>query len=518
MSIGQAQRGYRNCTTPRLRGPRALFAVMAAMLLMVTAGCGGSSASSSSSVDSRPIRIGQTSIATSLDPYKSSWALTADGVSEYVFMLDPQGKETSRFVDNVTQVDDLDWTMTVKSGPMFSDGTPVDADALAACLNSIQHKTALSNASAGVITFTADGNTLKAHTQRTTKVLTSVLGEWTNVVFKTDSAGNYIYTGPYTVQSFTSGTELDLKPNPHYLDAAKRTAVEVKTFADADAMKLAIQSKSLDMAFTVTPAVADQLKQTKGLQVKSIDAGYQYFGRFNLKSGPLTDQTIRQAIDLGVNRNDYIQALQGGRIATGAFVHYYSFAGTEQLDTDTAKANALLDQDGWVKGSDGIREKNGTKLDLRLVTYASRPDLSLMMQVIVSQLKSLGIDAQTSIADNITATMQSGNYDLALWAQHTAPTGDPSFFLNQFFRTGAANNLTGYSSPITDGLLDQLDSTSPGSARDAVAIKIQHQLHDDEAMLYLVDPQWHIGLTNRLASYTPYCGDYYVVNPQLTVG
>jgi oligopeptide-binding protein OppA len=149
------------------------------------------------------------------------------------------------------------------------------------------------------------------------------------------------------------------------------------------------------------------------------------------------------------------------------------------------------------------------------VTYAMRPDLSIIMQIMVSQLKELGIAATTSVVDDIQGAVKEGNYDLALWAQHTAPTGNPSFFLNQFFRSGAASNLNGYSSPTTDEMLDRLAALPAGADRDTLAVEVQHQLRTDEAVLYLVDPQWHIGVTDRLASYQPYCGDYYVVDAKL---
>ena len=56
----------------------------------------------------------------------------------------------------------------------------------------------------------------------------------------------------------------------------------------------------------------------------------------------------------------------------------------------------------------------------------------------------------------------SGDFDLLLWAVHTLPAGDPGFFLNGFFRTGAGNNYTGFSSPEVDRLLDRLAGIGTG--------------------------------------------------------
>lgn len=478
-------------------------------------GCGSSPQSPSAPTGAAPITIGQTSVPKTEDPLKASWILTAVGVAEYPYMLNADGTQTSRFIESATQDDDLTWTLRVKKGAQFSDGTDVDGKAIADSLNAIQHGNPQSNASAGVITFVSEGDTIKATTERKTRVLPSILGEFSNVIFKSDGKGGYLYTGPYQVTKLDAGNSIDLAPNPHYPDADRRGQVTVKAFPDADAMKLALQSGALDMAFTVTPTVAEQLSGTDQITVKTIDAGYQYFARPNLKKGPLADADVRRALDAGLDREAYVKALKGGSVANGLFAHYYSFAGHEKISTDTAAAKELLDKAGWVVGSDGIRIKNGEKLTLSLITYASRPDLSIIMQIMVSQLSDLGISATTSVVDDIRAAMTAGDYDIAMYAQHTAPTGEPSFFLNQFFRTGGANNMNGYSSTVTDGLLDELGDLAPGEARDAKAVEIQHQIHQDNAAFLLVDPQWHIAVSKRLADYKPYCGDYYVVNPQL---
>ncbi len=495
---------------------RALTALIAALTgLAILAGCGGSGGTTDASSTDAPIVIGQTSMTDSLDVFKKSWDLTSHGVAESVFMVDEQGERNSRYVEEITQISPLEWTMKVKPGAKFSDGTDVDAEALATGLNEIQQKNALSNASAGVITFTADGDTITAVTERETTVLDAILGEWTNVVFKTGPDGNYIYSGPYQVVSLTAGDSLQLEPNPYYPDADKRSNVTIRLFQDVDAMKLALQSKSIDMAFTITPTVAEQLAGTDGIEVKSIDAGYQYFARPNLVEGPLADPAVRQAIDLALDRNDYVTALKGGRVGTGTFAQYFSFAGNEELVVDKQQAAELLDEAGWVMGPDGVRVKDGQPLSVRIITYPSRPDLGIIMQIMVSQLNELGISATTSVVDSIVDGMKTGNYDIAMYAQHTAPTGDPGFFLNQFFRTGGANNINGYSSATTDELLDQLGELAPGAERDQLAVQIQHQIHVDQAVFILVDPQWHIGVSDRLAGYQPYGGDYYIVNPQL---
>ena len=51
--------------------------------------------------------------------------------------------------------------------------------------------------------------------------------------------------------------------------------------------------------------------------------------------------------------------------------------------------------------------------------------------------------------------------------------------------------------------------------RNELAKEIQEQVYKDLPVIYLVDPQWHIAVSDKLKDYEPYCGDYYVVNDQL---
>ena len=200
------------------------------------------------------------------------------------------------------------------------------------------------------------------------------------------------------VSKFISGTELEMEANPYYPNAENRTNLVIKALKDVSAMKLAMESGEIDMAFTVTAQVAEMLKK-ENITIKSIDAGYQYFAPINL-DGVLSDKIIREAINIGIDRNEYLSILKGGTLPTGLFAHYYIFNGNNKLIYNKDKAMELLDKDGW-KLDNGLRYKNGEALKIKLITYASRPDLSIIMQVMTSQLSELGIECETSIVESI---------------------------------------------------------------------------------------------------------------------
>lgn len=493
---------------------RSLLLLMLLSFVLLLAGCGDSDDQKS---DDKMI-VGLTGVVDKIDPTNSGdpWALTSYGISETVFMQNEDGELVSHIVDEVEQKSDNLWEMTLKDGVKFSNGDKVDAKALSDCMNEIMQKNKMATASAGVMKFTPkDDNKVEIQTERKTTVMKSVLAEWTNVIYK-KAGDDYVFTGPYMVSKLNPGSELELSPNKYYdKKADKRPELTLKAFKDGNTMKQAFESGEIDMAFTVTPEAAKELKADDKI-VKNINAGYQYFAITNYKNGPTSSKNFRMALDKALDREAMLKALNGGRVATGFFAKYYDFAGNIKLSTDLEKAKELLKTDGYTD-SDGDKylDKDGKPLTLTLVTYPSRPDLQIIMQQTVSQLDKLGIKTTTKLVDNIDEYLANGEYDLAFYAQHTAPTGEPAYALNQFFRTGEGKNTMGYSNPDVDNALDQMANLPAGEERDAIAKEVQKKVYDDLPVLYMVDPKWNIAVSEKLKGYEPYCGDYYVINAKL---
>jgi len=98
-----------------------------------------------------------------------------------------------------------------------------------------------------------------------------------------------------------------------------------------------------------------------------------------------------------------------------------------------------LDEAGWVKASSGIREKDGVPLTVNMVAYPQRPSLVTVQPVIKRTFEALGITVNAKVTssenwDELDAIIETKDFDLLLWAQHTLPAGDPQFFINHFFR------------------------------------------------------------------------------------
>lgn len=465
-----------------------------------------------------PLRVGASFITSGLDPAKGSngWALASHGIGENLFSVDRNGVLSPELAESAERVDELTWLVKLKPDRRFSDGAAVSADTVGAALANTMANNKAALATGGTLRFeTVDPLTLKVTTEKPVALIQALFAEWPLVVYHLRDDGTSTFSGPYAVKNFRPDAEIELEPNPYFAGADKRSPVTYRKFADGQALVLAFEAGELDLAFGLPSEVMARLKSNPDLTVRDFTVGYQYLAYLNTRSPMLSDARVRRAIDKAIDRNQLVVAINGGLPATGAYAPYFPFAGKEARTTDVAQATALLDEASWKAGPDGMRSKNGVELRVAVLAYPQRPDLVTMLPVVRSQLMALGIAVDTKIVDNANEVGASGDFDVFLWAQHTAPSGDPAFFLNSTFRTGAGLNFTGYADPAFDTILDGFASESDPAKRAAIAAAAQAKLFEDAPVSFLVSPMWNVGLSGRLSGYEPWGSDYHVLRADI---
>nr|WP_250812147.1 ABC transporter substrate-binding protein [Neorhizobium tomejilense] len=465
-----------------------------------------------------PLRVGATYITSGTDPAKGSngWALVSHGVGENLFTVDRDGKLVPELAAKAERIADLTWTVTLKPDRRFSDGTPVTARALAAGFDTTFAINKATLATGGKLTFEAvDDLTLKVTTEKPVPFIQALFAEWPLIAYKPAEAGNAVFSGPYRISAFKTDASITLEPNVHFAGADERSPVNFRKFGDAQTLTLALEAGELDMAFGLPSEVVIRLKTNPDLTIKSFPVGYQYLAFFNTARPLMADVKVRRAIDLAFDRRELAAAINGGEPATGAYAAYFPFAGRQARPTDLARAGALLDEAGWARGSGGMREKDGMPLRLLVITYPQRPDLVTMLPVVKAELVKIGIAVDTQVVENIQQVASAGDFDIALWAQHTAPSGDAAFFLNSMLRSGASLNYAKYASPDFDAILDRFASEGDPAKRVAIALDAQQKIFADAPASFLVSPVWYVGLSKRLKNYEPWGSDYHVLRADI---
>ena len=226
-------------------------------------------------------------------------------------------------------------------------------------------------------------------------------GAATPAVFN-DGWGEYKdawFSGPFKVTNWdkTSGT-VTMEPNDKWWGAKPLLTKLTWKNITSDALASAFANQELD--YYDIGADPDGYAQAKNAQNSTVRVAagpnFRHF-TFNSKSPVLSDQAVRQAIAMGINRTVIAQSdlagLPGDKVPLNNNLYvanqpgYVDQAKVTGIDYNPEKAGQMLDAAGWTMNtSTGYREKDGTQLD---VTYAQLTG--------VSASENEGLQAQKSL-------------------------------------------------------------------------------------------------------------------------
>ncbi|MBX9907934.1 MAG: peptide ABC transporter substrate-binding protein [Beijerinckiaceae bacterium] len=270
-------------------------------------------------------------------------------------------------------------------------------------------------------------------------------------------------TGPYKLVDFKPGDIVIGERNPDYHVANQPhfDTIEIKGGGDAvSAARAVLQTGEFDYAWNmqVEDEVLKRMETGGRGKVLSVPSGNIEFIILNTtdpwteiegershaksKHPTLSDPKVREAINLLIDRDSVQKFIYGrGGTATANFVNapaqYRSPNMKYEFNID--KANKILDDAGYKRGSDGIREKDGKKLKYVFQTSINAPRQKT--QAIIKQAcQRAGIDIEIK---SVTATVFFSSdfanpdtytklyVDMEMYTT-TMTQPDPERFLNQF--------------------------------------------------------------------------------------
>ncbi|MFJ5370586.1 peptide ABC transporter substrate-binding protein [Bosea sp. CER48] len=318
-------------------------------------------------------------------------------------------------------------------------------------------------------------------------------------------------TGPYKFADFKPGdiltgtinTEYHVANRPHF------DTFEIKGGGDAvSAARAVLQTGEYDYAWDtlVEDEVLKRMETGGRGKISAAAAGDIEFITLNTtdpwtevdgerssvktKHPTLSDPAVRQAINLLIDR-DSIQKFIYGRAgsATASFVNEPKQFKSPKLKYEFSieKANKILDDAGWKKGSDGIREKDGKKLKYVYQTSINAPRQKV--QAIIKQAcQRAGIDLELkSVTASVFFSSDVANpdtytklyVDMEMYTT-TQPQPDPERFLNQFVSWEVANkenkwlgrNVSRYTDPAADEAYKAAQKELDPAKRAELLIKV----------------------------------------------
>ncbi|MEM7376952.1 MAG: peptide ABC transporter substrate-binding protein, partial [Pseudomonadota bacterium] len=216
-------------------------------------------------------------------------------------------------------------------------------------------------------------------------------------------------TGPFRVTEFRANDVISMEANPHYRDPDK-PAFATLTFKGggdaASAARAVLETGEFDYAWNlqIDPSILSEMASAgKGTVVSAFGTGVERMmvnltnpspdlgdKRSTVDGGPhpfLTDATVRRALSLAIDRETLAAVGYGdaGKATCNVLpapAIYASTANDECLVQNIDLANQLLDEAGWMPGSDGVREMDGARLSIlyQTSTNAVRQDTQALVK------------------------------------------------------------------------------------------------------------------------------------------
>jgi len=287
-------------------------------------------------------------------------------------------------------------------------------------------------------------------------------------------------SGPYTIDSWSSGQSLTLKANPKWWGTPPKTGTIVLRYIAGNQMAQALQnSEAQIMDPQPQTDIVNQLKGM-GSQV-NFTTGEQFSWEhvdFNFK-GEFKDKTLREAFAKCIPRQQIIDNLIKPQNPNAKILQsrwQYSFqpgyaelaqtGGQKYDNVDIAGAKQLL-------GGKTVTVKLGWRKDPQAVNKR-RVDTIALIQASCKQ-------AGFNVVDSGTPTFFSkewpaGQWDVSLFAWQGSPlvSGNAGIY-----NTGGGQNPQGYSNPQVDKLINQLFQTTSQTAQLPLEKQIETILWSD---------------------------------------
>lgn len=330
--------------------------------------------------------------------------------------------------------------------------------------------------------------------------------------------------GQYKLVKTVAGQEVDLVANDNYhLGRPNIANIIYKVTSEETRMQM-LQTGEIDMDMvTVNQDNVQSLKDAGFIDLHIFPTnGYGYIG-FNFKNPKFQDQKVRQALAYGLNRKEIVDAVYAGGFADVINVPqskvswaYYKGDNTYEFNKD--KAIELLEEAGWKVGSDGIREKEGVKLEIKFTASTPNAVNDALIPVAQANYKEIGVkfEAEQMDFNAVREKVTNGTAEMFFMAWGLTPSPDST----GIFGTNGAQNKTAYSNTKVDELLAKGLKETNTEKRKEIYKELYKVINEDLPYIFLYQRRDMWAVNSRVKGFddqiTPY-KDFYQSLYKLTL-
>lgn len=457
---------------------QALSAAVAALALVLTA-CSSAPPEESGDEGSGSTRtdavVATTGEIRTLDPTALSTAFTSGGdrasaIYGSLMKYDEEGGVVPAMAQSLESDDLRVWTLTLRDGVEFTDGTVYDAEAV--LFNIDRHRADDSTSPAKSLLSSVesieilDPLTLEFTLVRPSGSFPSLLTNNTTLGYigsptalQADPEGFStapVAAGPFVMDEWVRDSHMSLTANPDYWDAdnVALTSLRFNTIADAQTRTQALMSKALDLAPPLQGSEWVQFRDNDDFVIYLEGSlGAQSFYP-NVSRGPMADPEVRRAVQMGIDPKSANTVLNADAIEWDGDHDCVPFV----PDTDACSSGSYPDADiEEAKRIIADYAADGGDVKVRMLSTVTQKYYHDYFELVLTEL---GFDVEVNAADLTQFAGQTveGNYDVIVALRLPFVSPFPAFF-NQISNTGS--NYLKHEDPEFQAALETARDASP---------------------------------------------------------
>ena len=508
----------------RLTKKAGLAALLGATLLAGSAGWGASAWAAGA--DGTPVKGGtliylEQQAHTNLYPPAGGFYPNGGVLNQITDKLTYQNPKTLEIEPWIAEswtvnADATEYTFKIRKGVTFSDGTPLDAAAVAKNYDTFgRGNKDLKLPVSEVINNYDRSEVIDSHTVKFTfkkpspgflqgtSVIGSGLVSLATLALPYEALGDatkIVGSGPFVVASETLGRELTLKVRTDYNWGPAKLGHQGRAYLDA--IKYIITPEDSVRIGALLAGQADVIRQIQAYDEKQVeDEGFVIYAPstrgvnnsvvFRPDNPLVADVRVRRALLHATNTDEIVATLfsanypKASSIIAKTALGYVDLSG--KLAYDIGKARALLDEAGWKAGPNGLRQKDGQTLELSAYESLPQPQNKETLQLVSQQWGKVGVKLNVLTADSGSSTVN--NLDPAKAPVSPAMVGraDPDVIKSQYYPTnrnvllqkgGNSNKVQSFVDDKLNALLDNLASEPDRAKRFAIVGDVQNYVID----------------------------------------
>jgi peptide/nickel transport system substrate-binding protein len=414
----------------------------------------------------------------------------------YLYRLNKDAVPTPDLVESERiEKDNVTWTLTLKKGRTFHDGTPVNAEAVK---YTIERMIDPERKAPQRVLF-APIKEVKVRGDLTVQLVTHhpfpalrynlahsnavILGPTADRKLGKEFGRNPVGSGPYRFVEWVAGQRIVLQrydgapgPKPYW------DTITFKPVPDTVTRELQVEKGEADVAVRVNPLDTPRLAASKAVRLLVAEGARNAFLQLNVSKAPTDNLKVRQALNYAVDKDAIIKVVLNGAGQPSRTVLEKPLLGSKAIGPypfDPKRARQLLKEAG----------AEGAPIDI-VVSQGNHVQDAATGEAVANYLKGVGLKVNLKVIGDQPAyieLMRKREHNAAFIAWSPG-TFDPDQVLRRLLwgeNAGKPWNFGGFKDDAVDALIERAARELNPETRKALYEEIQDRIYAQVPWIFL---------------------------------